>query len=407
MLLPLLALLAAALVGLAVGLVVTAPAVEQAAPAAVPPSPGAGAGPAPASPYVVACATQLCQNGRPLQLVGTNAFSVATSREHNFGCGPQTDDLGALFASLPRGSLVRFWAFQGLARNPASGAYDFTGIDRVFTAAQRLDIRLLPVLSNQSGVCDDGHWRDDGWYSGGYLSSYDDAGAGRAPAPFWDYLSAVVPRYAGSPALAGWELVNEPEAARCTPPAGGAACYAALSCPEGATAALRGFFDRVGARTRALDGGRHLLVMGVIGTGQCGANGEQYADLLASPGLDVATYHDYGAPDDPLPIGLEERLQLSRRVGKPLLVEETGITGGDGPGCRPGRQRALLLEAKANAARRAGAVGLLPWTLQPVEQGCGFDFGPLEMLRRGTVALTDPVPAPARVRSTFGPGSPR
>jgi len=338
-----------------------------------------------------------------MALVGVNAFGLATSREHNFGCGPQAEDLDALLTTLPRGAVVRVWAFQGLARDPATRAYDFGGLDRLFAAAERSHMLLLPVLADQSGTCDDGHWRDDGWYAGGYRQAFDDDGAGRAPAAFWDYLSVVIPRYARSPALFGWELVNEPQAARCAG-ARGAGCYAALSCPVGGDAALRGFFDSVGARARDLDGHRHLFAMGVIGTGQCGANAGQYADVLASPGLDLATYHDYGSELDPLPSGLEERLGMARALGKPLLVEEAGVSGGDAAGCRPGRDRALLLEAKAHAARRAGAVGFLAWNLQPVAQGCGYDFGPEAMLRDRIVALTaaDPETAGPQVPPSSG-----
>jgi len=355
-------------------------------------------------PYPVACGTSVCLSGAPMALVGTNAFGLATSREHNFGCGPQADDVDGLLQTLPRGAVVRVWAFQGLARNPGTRSYDFGGLDRLFDAAERAHVLLLPVLSDQTGTCDDGHWRDDAYYAGGYRQAFDDDGAGRAPAPFWEYLAAVVPRYAGSAALFGWELVNEPQAARCSGGPRGSACYAALSCPVGADTALRGFYDTVGARTRELDGHRHLLVMGVIGTGQCGANAGQYAELLASPGVDVATYHDYGAEDDPLPTGLEERLGMAAGLGKPLLVEEAGIAAGDPPGCRSGRSRALLLEAKAHAARRAGAIGLLPWNLQPGEQECGYDFGPQQMLRDRTVALTAADPDAAGPQPARGSG---
>jgi len=346
--------------------------------------------PPPPSPFVVTCGSGLCQDGNPLTVVGTNAYSLAGLRGHNYGCGPQADDLDGLLSGLPRGAVVRFWAFQALARNPATGAYDFTGIDRLVAAAQRHGVRLIAVLSNQDGTCDDGHWRDAAYYGGGYRDAYDDDGVGRSPDSFWDYLGVVVPRYSASTSLLGWELVNEPETSTCDGGARGAGCYAAKTCPADTAPVLRSFFDAVGARLRALDGRRHLVLLGVIGSDQCGAVRDDYSLLLASPQVDIATFHDYADASDLLPEFLEQRLRQSRALSKPLLVEEAGVTGGDVPGCRSGRERALLLGGKANAARRAGALGLLPWTLQPVESGCAFDFGPKDLAAHGPVALTAP-----------------
>jgi hypothetical protein len=59
-------------------------------------------------------------------------------------------------------------------------------------------------------------------------------------------------------------------------------------------------------------------------------------------------------------------LQQAAAVGKPLLVEEAGITaGGAGAGCATRAQRAAEFAAKLTAQRHSGAAGYLPWTWSP------------------------------------------
>src|SRR3954452_1551634 len=154
----------------------------------------------------------LMLHGQAYRFTGVNAYELATYWSVNAGCGAQLSDseLDAFFAGLRPDSVVRFWAFQALAVNKSSRTLDFTGIDRVFAAAERRGQRLLPVLGNQSGTCDDGHWKDAAWFGGGYGGTYDDSGRGLQVMPYSSWVTTVVNRYKGSPALGMWEALNEP-----------------------------------------------------------------------------------------------------------------------------------------------------------------------------------------------------
>jgi len=60
--------------------------------------------------------------------------------------------MNCFFASLPANSLVRFDAFQGgLGVNTTTGAIDFTGLDRVFAAAEANNVTLIGASEMSGG----------------------------------------------------------------------------------------------------------------------------------------------------------------------------------------------------------------------------------------------------------------
>ncbi|MGH9065691.1 MAG: beta-mannosidase [Acidimicrobiales bacterium] len=343
------------------------------------------------SGFVTRSGAQLELDGRPLRLVGVNAYELATLWSVNKGCGGQIDDLGALFASLPPHSVVRFWAYQAQAVDWRAGTIDFGPIDRVVAAAAAHHDELIVTLSDQSGTCDDGHWHDQAWYDGGYKKVWNDDGRGLDHLSFSDWMKLIVNRYKGSPAVGMWELVNEPEASDCAPGFHGSACYGHLACPPGAARSLRSFFDTVGAELERIDQ-RHLLASGAIGGGQCGMAGPDFSYVNASPAVDVLTYHDYGADGQAMPTPLAEDLAAARALHKPLVDEEVGIAGsGTGGTCDSLAGRAGQLRAKADAAFRAGAAGFLPWDwVGNGAGGCQYDVLPgdpaLGMLARAAMS---------------------
>jgi mannan endo-1,4-beta-mannosidase len=332
--------------------------------------------------YVTRNGRSLLLAGRPYRFVGINAYSLATWWEVNHGCGDQIDDLDGFFSQLRPNSMVRLWAWQGaLAVNARTKQLDWTGLDRVVRAAEQQNQKLILSLGSQSGTCDDGHWKDKAWYDGGYRQVHNDFGNGLTPLSYWDYVRAIVARYKDSPAVAMWELINEPEVSEC--PAGfrGDACMGRQTCPDydAAARSLRAFFDTVGAEVKRLDP-NHLIESGVIGNGQCGNAGEMYRYVHESPFIDVASYHDYTEsytellPGDEWN-GLETRLDQMAAIDKPLIIGESGVrANANVPGCMTPAARRDLMKAKMDAQFRAGVAGFLVWNWVPEnEGGCHYE----------------------------------
>lgn len=321
------------------------------------------------SPFVSASGTKLILNGEAYQFTGVNAFHLASLSHSNAGCGGQASNLDTFFSNLRPNSAVRIWAFQGsAATNTTTKLPDWSGLDRVITAASHSGVKLILVLGDQAGTCDDGHWKDRSWYEGGYTKAFNDSKNGLTPLPYIEYVRSVVSRYKDSTTIAMWEPINEPSSADCIG-ATGTACYTKQTCTdEGAAAsALRHFFDTVGGEIHAIDK-HHLISSGVIGTGQCGAVFEDYLTLHQSPGIDVASYHDYDHDDEPLPgdqwNGLQQRLNQMKQIGKPLIVGEVGMKAvNNSRFCMNYETRTTKMKAKMDAQFAAGIAGFMPWDL--------------------------------------------
>jgi hypothetical protein len=339
------------------------------------------------SSVIGAVGTRLVLHGSTYRFTGVNAYELGTLWGTDAGCGAMASDgqLDRLFASLPADSLVRTWAFQGsMATDVHTRQLDWGPLDRVFAAAAAHAQRLIVVVTDQGGTCDNGHWQDPSWYASGFQQVYDDPsttdGHGLTPLSYWSYLQALVARYGSSPALGMWEPVSEAEASTCRTADEPTSCSGHQTCPDetAAAAALRHFFDVVGGEIHALDPTR-LVESGLLGGGQCGTQGGDYAYVSASPGIDVLSYHDYyGA----LPLGGDQwngigvRLAQAAAMGKPIIAGEVGIVAG-GSGCPSLEQRAAALAAKKWAQEAAGASGLLAWNWVPLASaGCAYDVGP-------------------------------
>lgn len=304
--------------------------------------------------------SHLYLDGTAFDFVGINAPQAATDPSVSPGCGAEID-LAALLDRLPPRSVVRVGFGQDTTVNAGTGQRDWSGLDRVVRLAEQSPShpRLAVSLTSQSGTCDAGHWRGRDWYAGGYRRPQ----WGRDGQPriaYVDYLQQVVSRYAASPAIAYWEPVGEPEASDCAPGFDGSDCYGHLTCPPDATSVLRSFFDDVGAEIRGADP-MHPIADGAIGGTQCGWGAGGAARILASPGLDIATFHDYGQDEVALPDELRQRINVAREAGKPVVVGEVGVSARNVPGCTSLATRARELAAKLAADRAAGVSGFVPW----------------------------------------------
>lgn len=357
------------------------------------------------NPYITASGTQLFLNGQPFQFTGVNAFNLGTYPGGNAGCGSYVADLDAFFSQLRTNSPVRMWAFQGtITTNPTTKQLDWTGLDRVVNAAQKNGKKLILVLGDQAGHCDDGHWKDKAWYQGGYKQVTNDYGNGLTPLPYLDYVKQVVTRYKDSSAIAMWEPINEPNAADCLS-GKGYDCYSHLACPDepAAATAMKTFFDSVGGAIKAIDT-HHLVSSGAIGDGQCGTVFEDYKVVHQSSGIDVGSYHDYQHDDQALPgdqwNGLQKRIDQMKLLNKPLIIGEVGmLASSNGVGCMNLTTRRDKMKNKMDGQFAAGVAGIMPWSLSGgASAGCNYDVVAndplLSLLQSYPVSMSTVISAP-------------
>ena len=327
-------------------------------------------------------------DGRPYTFVGVNAYEIGTEFGINAGCGGQESDaqLNQLFSSLPPNSLVRFWAFQdAIATNVNSDQLDWAPLDRVFAAAAAHGQRLIVTLTDQGGVCDGNHWQDPSWFEGGFQDVFDSPsnsdGSGHTPLSYWNYLQDVVNRYKNSPALGMWEPISEASAATCDGNYYPNTCWGHTSCPDEAVAAaaLRHFYDVVGAEIHTLDP-NHLVESGMLGGGECGAANNDYEYVSASPGIDVLSYHDYypgTAMGGDQWNGIAVRIAQAAALGKPIIAGEMGLDAGSAAGCMTLTARSAQIQSKIQTQMEAGTSGVLIWDWLPAPSApCNTDTYP-------------------------------
>lgn len=332
--------------------------------------------------FVTRCGDQLCLGGKVWTFTGVNAYEAATDWGVNYGCGTMPGwqggaDLATLFSSLRPGDVVRFWAFQALATNYTTKQLDWAPIDNVINTAAEYGIKVIPALTDQSGICDDNYWHDTAWYAGGFDNVYDPSQTpDSTPLSYSAYVQAFAERYKDNPTIAMIELVSEPSPTEYE--------YQCVNEPAAAQA-LRYFFDTVGAEIRAIDP-NHLIKSGMQGEGQCGAEGSDYGYVMASPYMDVASVHDYTTDALTTVPGtdLVGSLQQAQADGKPLIVGEAGEEAQASlAGCASLPDRVSLMQMKMSAQFAAGIGGFLAWDWEPSPPSagsCDFDFGPQDPL---------------------------
>jgi len=331
------------------------------------------------NPYVTSQGTKLYLMGQKYQFTGFDAYELATYWGGDGSCGAylSNQQITDFFSSLKPYSMVRMWAFQGsMGVDINTHQINWTYLDRVVNIASQYNIKLVLTLSDQAGTCDDQHWHDVAWYNGGYMTDYPNS-QGTTPLSYWQYIQQIVAHYANNPTIAMWEPVNEPEASDCSNPSNGSACEGTQTCTNEAQSAqaLLSFFNNVGAEIKNIDH-NHLISSGLIGSGQCGAQGSDYQTVNDSQYIDVASYH--GDQWN----GLQVRINQMAAINKPLMVGETGILASpSGSGCDNLTQRVTQFQAKLTAMFNAGIVGFMPWDYTPgPTTTCSYDVNPSDPL---------------------------
>jgi endo-1,4-beta-mannosidase len=315
---------------------------------------GRPGGPATA-PFVARAGTGLTLDGKPYRFTGFNVYN-ANSRDNCWYSLGYPD--GALAAALdavgPGEEAIRAWFYQGLATT--DGTRDWSAFDQTLNVARARGIKVIVTLADQWGSCDSGigapaTYKDEAWYRSGYRTSV-------APGnlrPYRDWVAEIVRRYRRDPAVLAWQLMNEAE----VKPAIG------TGCSTDAAAILQAWAADVAGLVKSIDS-RHLVSIGTMGGGQCGAQYTDYQGLYSLPAIDLCEVHDYG---DPAPMpgdqwnGLAFRLAQCATLGKPLIVGEVGLKD------MALDTRAAVLGAKFEAQFGAGIAGALVWALRDDAHG--------------------------------------
>jgi mannan endo-1,4-beta-mannosidase len=337
---------------------------------------------------VAAAGSGLVVDGQPFHAIGYNDYRLTSAPGGAIcdgGYGAIDDDeLGERLdrAAAAGATVVRTWFFQSTWDPDRDGSGDWEAFDRVITAAAERGLRVVPVLANHWGDCvEGGVGKDFDFYAGGFREPH-----GPHALAYRDYAETIVSRYAGSPAIAFWQLINEPEATG----SGG--------CDEVAAAeAMTTFAAEMAGVVRTADPD-HLVSLGTIGGGQCGTAGTNY--MAAHEAIDICSIHVYddeGAETSPATTlpgdstnGVAARLSACEAAGKPVVAGEIGFAADlDESGLETGvvtdttlANRAGFLGARVEAMGELGLDGFLVWQLDsraPLSDGADrYAVGPCD-----------------------------
>jgi mannan endo-1,4-beta-mannosidase len=324
--------------------------------------------------FVTRNGVQLLLDGQPYRPIGLNIYNANS----NGWCWYQMDGSildDSLTAIGPGKNAMRAWFFQQLATT--NGVRDWRAFDRTLATARAHGYKVVATLIDQWGNCGatngQGYgYKDQTWYQSGYKQPDPSA-----TVSYRDWVQEIVSRYKDDPTILAWQLVNEPEA--LVPPCrlvNGSIICEACDGPT-AKAALESFATDIAGLIKANDP-NHLVSLGTIGSGQCGAAYTDYKQLMSIPTLDLCEFHDYEYPHS-MPgdqyNGLQFRIDQCNELEKPLLVGEVGIKPSDVGGTLA--NRAYVVSSKLCAQLTAGVAGVLLWAWDKDKSTLdSFDIGP-------------------------------
>lgn len=299
--------------------------------------------------------TQLWRGGKPYYFVGTNFWYGAILGSE--GRGGDRERLGRELDLMARMGIDNLRILVGsdgqegvktkveptLQRAP--GVYNDTilaGLDYLLAEMEKRGMVAVLYLNNS--------WE----WSGGYGYYLEQAGAGTAPRPnedgypaymkfveqyatnkrahelFYDYVRFIVSRtnrytgrrYVDDPTIMSWQIGNEPRA------------FSREALPP-----FKAWLREASALIKSLDS-NHLVSIGTEGPWGCEGDVESFADISSDPNIDYTNVHvwpyNWGwANKDSLTQNIdracemsrqyiEQSLEVSRRLGKPMVMEEFG-----------------------------------------------------------------------------------
>ena len=318
--------------------------------------------------YVTAAGSKLMVGSVPWKMAGYNLpCSNSTALEQSGGLGYYLDDIKQNSGA----NVIRVWFYQSLG-----GPGNWTTFDGIISALKSRGMRAIVTLANGTGTCDEPSpptpYKPLTWYQTGFMYPY-----GGYPLSFRAYATDVAQHYAREPAVAFYQLINEPSAVSYT-------SSGSTTCNEPAAKfALRRFSDNVISSMAAADP-NHLVDVGSLNIGQCGMGNDTDYTWVHGGRVALCEYHDYGAPAQAMPAGLSSIVNDCSTLAKPVYIGEAGIpasvdaSGNPASSCSPWpdcspnpvtigslNQRAQFFQAKIDAANAAGLAGYTIWEKSP------------------------------------------
>jgi hypothetical protein len=301
--------------------------------------------------FVGRSGTQFTLGGQPFRFTGFNIYQ-ANSRSNCGGTMGTGSALDSALTSIGAGSEVfRSWFFQSLATT--GGQRDWSAFDHTLAVAKAHGVKVIATLGNQWGSCEGSVYLTDSWYAGGYKTQVI---AGDS-VPYRQFVQEIVSRYKNDPTIAMWQLINEAEIKSSS----------TSSCAS--TSDLYNFAADVSGLIKSIDP-NHLVNLGQMGGGQCGAQGGDYKLVNSIASLDVCEFHDYSHDTTALPTNLADDIAACNSLNKPLFVGEAGIQS------VTGTARANLFDAKCTAQFNAGVRGFLVWSWNSAPKSGSWEVGP-------------------------------
>jgi hypothetical protein len=315
----------------------------------------------------------LMLDGQPYRFVGFNAYGMEGCATGQAWTDAQLD---AYFSQLPPNGMTRTWAFQPWG----TGA-----LDRIVASAASHRQKLILSLADGPSDCErdgapldasgqplQGNGKSASWYASGYRTSY------------LAWVQTVTARYAGSPAIGMWELMNEP----------GTQSDVDIDT-------MRAFLADAATTIKASDP-NHLVESGTLAEYVPGTSDFQL--IHSVPNIDVGSLHeydyDYNQGNTIISPHLAPTFDGLWDNGKPLIVGETGIQSGVS-GCRTSLAgRSAADQQKFDEYMRSGVAGVLVWNYSPsTTTDCAYTVNPGDPLLGLVNGYAPPAPVPAPAAS--------
>ena len=230
-------------------------------------------------PAITVAGDQILRGGQPWWFLGFNSFTWSDDC-NGPGENMSVEDVDAWFSSMRHDGhgAVRLFFFPG---------WSVDRLDAAIASAKRNNIYVTVTLDNGIEGCG-AEEKTAEWFS--------DPGK---RAIYSEHLTMLLERYRGETAIAWFEYFNE---------------------PGYADGALREFYDEMGALADRIDPNR-LFSSGTIATYALDGD-ENFRTVHESPGVDIASLHEYDADEVESHWGPEV---IANADGKPVIVGEFGI----------------------------------------------------------------------------------